>query len=555
MQRLSQMVLDMQARMTDMSSNLRLDFQEDASKMLVTLLNNLREPASAMGAETQTINLQDFVLDREATAMDEVMNKITRVKDELESKSNALDDLLGRVNRHDGQIHLLMEASQNQPSTVPPAPAARDKDLRGYIDEKIRALRDEMMDGMDIKLGDLKNSCDYKILSVREQCEGQEANYLSLAELMDSKESDLRTEMQNLKTNLEDSIKGHPHVSDSVLARVEHLEIRLNSSEKSTPSCCSSAREELKMERMKAIADLKESLEDKLASMEERLITLLEDSSTKSSPGDQLEPHDAQQKDINSLKDSVQTLENRFNVLDQLCSKETNMSVIENIQRDVESFNKAIDTVETGLKAQMNNLGALEGRVLNYSSSTESFHGELSDLKGRVGSLENSLSDVVQQQSQSLQSLNSTWDQVKSGGEKELKDLSELHRTQHQELRKRLDELGEEVKAGTDRCREQTGDVEKEIARMDGRIVNVEGLCNKLDPISGSLQRIKEGLNKHVTKLWTCVNQLNGTARAHARDIGGLRQTCRNLQDLISAGADDLQVLTSSNPGKTGMQM
>lgn len=551
MQRLSQMVLDMQARMTDMSSNLRLDFQEDASKMLVTLLNNFRQPASARAAETQTIQVQDLSFERETTQMDEVMNKISQVSDDLDAKSNTLDDLLGRVDRQDGQIHLLMEATQKQLATPPPAPPGSDTDLRAYLDEKMHALREELMEGMEIKMADLKNSCDYKVLSVQEQCEGQEANYLSLAELMDSKETDLRNEIQDLKTKLVDPRKEDSRVSDSVL---EHLDIRLNSTEKTVAAQCLSVEEKLKIERTEAIKDLRETLEDKIASMEDRLTTLLVDTSTNPSSGGQPESQDARQRDLSSLKSSVQTLEDRFDVLDQLCSKEckANLTVVENIQQDFQSCRTAVEAMESSLKAQINGLGAMEGQLLNYSTSIENVHGELSYLKGRVGGLEDSLSDVVHQQSQVSQILNSTWGQVKTGAEQEAKDLLELHRTQHHELRKRLDELGREVKAEADHCREQTEDVGKEIAHMDSRIVSVESLCGKLDPISGSLQRIKEGLNKHVTGLWNCVNQLNGTVRAHARDIGGLRGTCQNLQNHISNVAGDLQVLTNSNPGKTG---
>nr|XP_046226934.1 EMILIN-2 [Scatophagus argus] len=546
---LSQMVLDMQARMTDMSSNLRLDFQEDASKMLVTLLNNIRQPASARGAETQTIQLQDFSLEHETTTMDEVMNKISQIADDLESKSNTLDDLLGRVSRHDGQIHLLMEAAQNQLSTPSPAPPASDTDLRGYLDEKLSALREELMEGMEIKLADLKNSCDYKILSVREQCEGQEANYLSLAELMDSKETDLRKEIHDLKTKLVGPGKEDTWVSDSVLARVEYLEHRLNSSEKSVEALCISVEEKLKIERADAIQDLRVTLEDKLASMEDRLTTLLLDTNTNSGSGGQPESQGVLQWDVDNLKGSVQTLENRFYVLDQLCSKEckTNLTFVENIQQDLQSCRTAVHAMETSLKVQINGLEAMEGQLLNHSFSTENIHGELSHLKERVNRLEDSLSDVVHEQSQTLHSLNSSWGQVTTGAEQEAKELLELHRTQHQELINRLNELGREVKTKADHCREQTEDVGKEIAHMDSRIVSVESLCGKLDPISSSLQRIKEGLNKHVTGLWTCVNQLNGTVRAHSQDIGGLRGTCQNLQNLMS------KVLTSSNPGKTGV--
>ncbi|XP_044195412.1 EMILIN-2 [Thunnus albacares] len=551
-QRLSQMVLDMQARMTDMSSNLRLDFQEDASKMLVTLLNNVRQPASARGAETQTIDLQDFSLERERTQMDEVMNKISQVTDALESKGNTLNDLLGRVNRHDGQIHLLMEAAQTPMATSPPAPPASDADLRAYLDEKISALRDEMMEGMDIKLADLKNSCDYKILSVREQCEGQEANYLSLAELMDSKETDLRNEIQDLKSKLVDPGKGNKalpdntRVSDLVLARVENLESRMNLSEGTAAAQCLSVEEKLKRERAEAIKDLRETLEDKLALLENRFTTLLVDTSTNS-PSDSQQ---ALQREVTSLKGSFQTLENRFKVLDQLCSKEckANLTVIENLQQDFQSCKTAVDAMETGLKAQLNGLGAMEGRLLNYSTSIENVHSKLNSLRGRVGRLEDSLSDVVHQ------SLNYTQAQVNTGAEQEAKDLLEHHRTQHQELRRQLDELGREVKAEADHCREKTEDVEKEIAHIDSRVVSVESLCGKLDPISGSLQRIKEGLNKHVTGLWTCVSQLNSTVRAHARDIGGLKGTCQKLQNHISDVTGDLQLLTNSSPGKTGVQ-
>lgn len=544
MQRLSQMVLDMQARMTDMSSNLRLDFQEDASKMLVTLLNNMRQPVSATGAKT--VQVQDFSFERETTPIDEVMTKISKVADDLESKSNTLDELVGRVSRHDGQIHLLMDAAQNHLATPPPAPPASDANLRDYLDQKIHALREELMEGMDIKMADLKNSCDYKILSVQEQCEGQETNYLSLAELMDSKENDLRNEIQDLKTKLLGPGTGDLQVPDSVLAHIENLEIRLNSSEKTVVAQCLSVEEKLKTEQAEAIKDLRETLEDKLASMEGRLSIMLEDTSRISTTDGQSERHDILQGELNSLKGSVHSLEAQFDILDQACSKEhkANFTLVTSLQQDIESCRSAVDAVESRLKTQIEGIRTTESHHLNYTTSTESLHGELSHLKGRVDSLEDSLSDVVPQLS-----LNSTWGQGETGAVREAEDHSEVHGILHHELKNRLDELGRELRAEVNRCRGQTEDVGKEIAHMDSRIFQVETLCGKLDPISASLQRIKEGLNKHVTGLWTHVNQLNGTVRAHAQDIRGLRETCQNL---ISNAEGELQVQPDHNPEKKG---
>nr|XP_020510407.1 EMILIN-2-like isoform X1 [Labrus bergylta] len=549
-QRLSQMVLDMQARMTDMSSSLRLDFQEDASKMFVTLMNDYKLPASARGEVAQTIQVQDFSFERDPPAIDEVMNKISQVSQDLESKRNTLDDLLGRVNHHDGQIHLLMEAARNHLPTHTPAPPTSDADLRAYLDQKISALREELMEGMEIKLADLKNSCDYKILSVREQCEGQEANYLSLAELMDSKETDLRSEIQDLTTKMVNAVNRE---HDPVLAHVENLEIRLNSSEKTVVSQCLLVEEKLKIDQGKVFKGLRETMENKLASMEDRLATLFVNSSTDSQP----ERQDNLHGDIKSLKGAFQTLENRFDVLDKLCSKEcnANLTVVENIEQDLQGCRTAVDALEISLEANINGLEAIEGKLFNYSTSIDDVHGELNGLKGHMGRLEDVLSDVAHQQSQKIQSLNTTWDQVKLGAEQEVKDLLELQKTQNHELRDRLSQLSREVKAETENCREHTADFGKEIAHIDSRIVSVESLCGKLDPISGSLQRIKEGLNKHVTGLWTCVNQLNATVRGQAQDIGGLKGSSQNLQNHISNVARDLQELINSNPGKTGVQV
>lgn len=550
MQRLSQMVLDMQARMTDMSSNLRLDFQEDASKMMITLLNNLRQPAGARGSETQTIQLPDFSFDHETASMDEVMNKISQVTDDLESKSNTLDDLLGRVNHHDEQIRLLMEAAQTPQSTPPPS----QPDLRSYLDDQIRALREELMEGIEIKLADLKNSCDYKILSVREQCEGQEANYLSLAELMDSKETDLRNEIQDLKDKLVNPVKEDRRLPDSVVARVEKLEIHLNSSERILAAQCLSVESKLKKEQAHVIKDLRNNLEDKLTSLEDRLTTLWVDTSANSPSRVQQGDQDILHSDVNSLKDSVKALDNKLNALDQLCSKEckTNVTLVENLQQDFESCRTAVDTMETSLGAQINDLRSMTGQLLNYSTSNENIQSELSSMKSSISRLKASLLDVENQEPQILQILNSTWGLVKKGTEQEAEGILELFRTQHQELRQRLDELGGQVKAEADHCRGKAQGVEKDIAYMDSRIVIVERLCDKLQPISSSLQRIKEGLNKHVAALWTCVNQLNGTVGAQSLDIGAVRGTCQNLQNNVASVAKDLQVLLKSSPGTTG---
>lgn len=446
-QRLSQMVLDMQARMTDMASSLRVDFQEDASKMLVSLLNDLKQPASARGADTQTLPLRDFSFETETLQMGEVMNRIHQVTGDVEFNTNTLEDLLERVNGHDGQIRLLMETAEKPPATPSPGHLP---DLRLYVDEKIRSLREELMEGIDIKMADLKNSCDYKIMSVQEHCEDQESHYLSLTELMDSKESDLRKEIQELKSKLEgDGLgpSGSISLPDSIAARVENIEHCLNISEMALSEQCVSLAGHFSKEQSQAFQDLKRTVEVKLASMQDSLSPLLTNTRTNSSPGIHSTRDKALDKDF--AENSIHDLQHRLNLT------EAKMTAFQKIHLDC---NKDITTLNT----------------------------------------------------------------------------TENHR---------------EPKSETD-CTEKTK-VGQEIAHLDSRMVVVEGLCGKLEPISNSLQRIKDGLNKHITSLWTCVNQMNGTVRSQSRDISQLRETCQSLQNALTEVSKDLQSFTTGIPKNT----
>uniref|UniRef100_A0AAV2L7M1 EMILIN-2 n=1 Tax=Knipowitschia caucasica TaxID=637954 RepID=A0AAV2L7M1_KNICA len=463
-QHLSQMVLDMQARMTDMASSLRVDFQEDASKMLVSLMNDLRQPASARGGDTQTVQLQDFSFEPE-TQQTDVMNRISQVTGDLESNTNTLKDLLDWVNRHDGQIHLLMEAAEKSPAT--PAPG---HDLRPYVDQKIRVLREELMEGIDIKMADLKNSCEYKMMSVQELCESQESHYSSLTELMESKESDLREDIEELKSKLEREGRGQSESSAPVLGRVENIERCLNLSEHNLSGRCVALAEEFSGKHSKALEDLQKNMEAKLLLMQDRLGSLLDDTRTQ--------PHViALDKVSNVTGNTIQDIQN------SLKKAETKITAIHEMHQNCQ---QDLDALKTTIHLQHHKLGDVEKSVLHNNMSFESLTQDLRSVK-------NEISD----------------------------------------------------------CKEKAMEVGKELVDLHGRTVDVESLCSKLEPISNSLQRVKDGLSKHVASLWTCVNQLNGTVRSQGKDLGQLRETGQSLQSHLSQVTKDLHLLSPSAPKDT----
>lgn len=389
-QRLSQMVLDMQARMTDMSSNLRMDFQEDASKMLLTLLSGARQPASATGSEAQTLHVQDLSFASSSAQINEAMSRISQVENDLDFKSDTLQDLVGRVSRHDQQLHLLMEErgqTATPTSFSPTATTVGDLDLKDYLDEKIGALREELMEGMDIKMADMKNSCDYKILSVQEQCEGQETNYLSLAELMESKESDLRKEIQDLRV-LIDAPGGvkTTQVSHPLLARVENLEVRLNSFEKTG---CSTVEDKLKAEWVTANQELKHTLEAKLASVEVSLSSLLTDTRNVSPSTEPPAHQDVQPKDHGIVKESLQELRSRFKALERLCSNSHQGGAAENSGEMLGHMDGRIRRLE-GL------CGRLEPMAESVRGIGDGLSRHVADLWDCMNQLNTTVADQVQ---------------------------------------------------------------------------------------------------------------------------------------------------------------
>ncbi|XP_062377087.1 EMILIN-2 [Sardina pilchardus] len=202
-QRLSQSLLDLQAAMTGMNANLRLDLQEDATKIFLSMLGSERQPASALGAGTESIVLPAITPDPlSSSATEQLQTQVNDLSDTLVANTQALKELQGQVEQQDGQLRLLTNAGQGALDPPPTSDSANECCLKQYVDSKVSALRDELLEGMDIKMADLKNSCEYKVMSVSEQCEEQETSYLSLAELLDSKEADLRKEIQDLRDSL-----------------------------------------------------------------------------------------------------------------------------------------------------------------------------------------------------------------------------------------------------------------------------------------------------------------------------------------------------------------
>ncbi|MBN3279836.1 EMIL2 protein, partial [Polyodon spathula] len=545
-QRLSQTVLDLQSAITGMNDNLRVNIQEDTSKMLVTLLNNLNVPDSALGGETESIHLPGFGYGREQDGMEAIKSKLNDVSDTLTSKSVMLEDLNGKVNGHDGQLRQLMEAVRG-----PPATASSFEIHQAYIDSKFDTLRAEMLEGIEARMVQLKNSCDHKILSVQQECEEQETKYLGLTELLETKEADLRKEVSDLRSKMEESqgtektnccnsgslVKDQTNdldrkvqriaeanmalnarldnevarfttlqLEDIFAERLEDLEAKMNITEKNSEVHCFYIEEKLSTHIAEEVDGLREFLDERLKSIEDHELG-------------------SNKKLFNN---EIERLEDRLKGVEKLCSAaecKTNTddmeNILNNLQLKVDENSSKLRTLDSTVQKEI--------RTVHHNRhNIGSIEREISSLKDNVSGLDGvvkGLGDTLSKYTVDLLHINSTC------GQKEHILTGEL-RTQ--------------VTEDLSQCKESTQGIQKEVSNVDGRVSNIENVCSKLDTMSGSLQRIKDGLNKHVTSLWNCVHQINGTIRSHSKDIVGLKDSVQKFQTQVSDIANNIKELVQT---------
>lgn len=86
-----------------------------------------------------------------------------------------------------------------------------------------------------------------------------------------------------------------------------------------------------------------------------------------------------------------------------------------------------------------------------------------------------------------------------------------------------FDKLDREIKIITSNYLTEVGECRRSSDGLDRRLSKLEGVCGRFDSVSDSLERIKEGLNRHVSGLWSCVNGLNVTVMSQGDAIDDIQ--------------------------------
>ncbi|XP_077208786.1 EMILIN-2 isoform X2 [Paroedura picta] len=605
--RLTQTVLELQSSLTGVNENLKLAVQEDAGQMRVSWLNNLHDHP---GPDSDTEGEQDVTQPFPGSETKNIQSEIGQGKDALKAENDKQEELHGKVNSYEGRMKVLQEAAQGPTIMMPSGQL-----YQAYIDAKFEALRQEMLEGFEKKMADLKNSCEYKLMDIQQHCDDLEATCLGIRELIGEKENDLRKEINTLQTliqepsnqsfccntakmdnfgqqvkQLEEKIdraaeasrilniridnevrhSATPALEDNLDVKWEELEARINVTEKNAEEHCFYIEETLRGTIATEINNVRNLLEQKLQALGNHLGTTILDVANVTNPeergtgsGSVLHSDSSYGKEqftseINFMKNKLQDIEN---FCGQKCHPVAPQN-LERIHKDLESCNSKYDQLllKTGDNSVLINylnhsLNENFNLIKSNQHDTQKLQKDLRIVRYGISALGKDikvLQDDLNSCKEQLVGINSTCEKTQIGVFRKIHKIQKTvnNRTTHQsnnccnELKETLEQLNEKVSFDQIKCKEKFPGV----SYLEGRVSHVEKACSKLDTMSSSLQKIKEGLNKHVSSLWNCVNQMNRTMTSHSKDILGLNNSVHQFQNQFHKFTIDVQNLMKPDP-------
>uniref|UniRef100_A0A8C0B9L5 EMILIN-2 n=1 Tax=Buteo japonicus TaxID=224669 RepID=A0A8C0B9L5_9AVES len=591
--RLTRSVLELQSSLAGVNENLKLTVQEDASKMLVTWLNNLYdrpEPDSAVGGATDSIHLPGLLSNRDQKdpfidfEMEDIKSELAEVKEALKMRNDRLEELNGKVKGYEGQLKQLQEAAQGPTITMP-----SDNIYQEYIDSKFESLRQEILEGFEKKMADLKNSCEYKLQDIQQQCDDNENNCLGIIDVIKGKENDLREEINTLRTQIPSNksscckegerndldqqikdldkkidrvVEAHrilnvridneisrlstPDLEDMFGERLEELDARMNVTERNAEEHCFYIEETLRGAIAAEVDELRDLFDQKLRALEDRLGgTILEIANTTDPDGMYINPGAVLPSDAAFANEQftaeINFLKSKLLSLEHLCGQKCQSAPqgTEDLQKD--SLNEKLNLI----KGNQRDIQKMQRdvRVFRYSLNVMD-----KDMKN--------LQDGLRSCKEQLLGVNSTCRKTQRGVFRKIDQMQRTfaNQTAHPsdnccgEVKERLEQLNDHIVNDLSKCKEKTQGIQEGVSDVESRVSRVEKVCGKLDSVSGSLQKIKEGLNKHVNSLWNCIHEVNGTIASHSADISGLKNSVQQFYSQVSKITMDIEVQVSNIP-------
>ncbi|NXA47048.1 EMIL2 protein, partial [Nothocercus julius] len=575
--RLTRSVLDLQSSLAGVNENLKLTVQEDASKMLVTWLNNLYDrpgPDSAVGGETDTIRLPGLFNGRDHKdpfidfEMEDIKSELAEVKETLKIRNDQLEELNGKVKGYEGQLKQLQEAAQGPTITLP-----SDNIYKDYIDSKFESLRQEILEGFEKKMADLKNSCEYKLQDMQQQCDDNENNCLGIIDVIKGKENDLRKEINTLRTQIpsnqsscckeggrsdydqwikdldrkidrvaeahrilnvridnEISRLSTPDLEDMFGERLEELDARMNVTERNAEEHCFYIEETLRGTIAAEVDELRDLFDQKLRALEDRLGgTILEIANTTDPDGIYMSPGPILPSDTGFVNEQftaeMNLLRNKLLSLEHLCGQKCQSAPqgTEDLHKEIENCSNKynhlllktqdnsvlLQSLNSSLNEKLNLIKGNQRDIQKMQRDLRVFRYSLNVMDKDMKNLQGGLSDCREQ----LMGVNSTCKKTQRGVSRK---IDQMQRT-----------LANQTAHANDNC---CIDVKERLEQLNDQVLNDLSKCKE------KTQGIQEGVSdvdSRVSRVEKVCGKLDSVSGSLQRIKDGLNKHVSSLWNCI----------------------
>ncbi|XP_053301001.1 EMILIN-1a [Pleuronectes platessa] len=210
------------------------------------------------------------------------------------------------------------------------------------------------------------------------------------------------------------------------------------------------------------------------------------------------------------LTDLRRKVDSGESVCSQVCS---------NLQEEVGRLREEVEECTGQCK---NNINDLNKRLDGHTVHNGRLGGDLKSIRGELAGVTftfNSINDTLKGLGRTVQTHGNMITDLTDNKDNIISEVNNLQKelTDHiDDSGIRFIDLGKEIQIIRSNYLTEVGECRRSSDGLDRRLSKLEGVCGRFDTFSDSLERIKEGLNRHVSGLWSCVNGLNVTVTSHA---------------------------------------
>ncbi|KAM4694603.1 EMILIN-1 [Discoglossus pictus] len=186
------------------------------------------------------------------------------------------------------------------------------------------------------------------------------------------------------------------------------------------------------------------------------------------------------QEEVGKLKEEVEECKSTCQLIQKKAEED----------KDLIGSNKPLDGFSVFGGSSSNDLKSMQGELSNIIVTFSSINDTIHDLQETAGKHQTDIVELRTVKEKIISEINKIQQEVTEHIEYNRKFVSTVH--------------------------DETQDCRRSSAGLEDRVSKLENVCVQLDTVSGSLHKIKENLNKHISGLWNCVHEVNSTVRTHS---------------------------------------